>query len=121
MLGIVTTAHLSLDSRKFSILARLNESTVYTYTTLCEYLNNYCGVAGYTISLDANNYQIDIKIALSQKAKFAAIDEMLKRTLPANLVYTSEFMYNKHELFKGKTHAYLGAYKHEQIRNEVMS
>lgn len=120
MLGIVKKPTESLDDRKFNIIVQINEQLPYTMTALNKKLENLCGVGGYVIILSSAIYTIAIKVALTAKNNFYAVQEMMKRVLPCNLIYTVSIIYNQHETLAAFTHGQLAAYTHYELRNEVL-
>lgn len=121
MLGIVKKPSESLDDRKFNIIVQINEQLPYTMTALNKKLENLCGVGGYVITLSSAIYTISIKVALTAKNNFYAVQEMMKRVLPCNLIYTVSIIYNQHETLAAFTHGQLAAYTQSDIRNEVLT
>lgn len=121
MLGIIKKPTESLEDRKFNILVQINEQLPYTMTALNSKLENLCGVNGYVIILSSAIYTIAIKVALTAKNNFYAVQEMMKRILPCNLIYTVSIIYNQHETLAAFTHGQLAAYTHSDIRNEVLT
>ena len=121
ILGIVPKANDTLDVRKFSILTRINEQLPFTLVTLNEQLKTLCGEDGYDLKLDANNYTLSVKVALTAKSNLNDVDALLKRVVPANLVVNLSLKYNQHNVFSAYSHESLQAFTHEQLRNEVFN
>lgn len=121
MLGIVKKPTESLEDRKFNIIVQINEQLPYTMTALNNKLENLCGADGYVITLSSAIYTIAIKVALTAKNNFYAVQEMVKRILPCNLIYTVSIIYNQHETLAAFTHGQLAVYTHSDIRNEVLT
>lgn len=120
ILGITPKATDSLDVRRFSILARINEQIPFTLTTLKEQLESLCGEDSYDVNLDAPNYTLSVRIALTAESSFDDVKLFLKRVVPCNLIVDLSLKYNQHEQYKSFTHENLATYTHEQLRNEVM-
>ena len=120
ILGIIPKATDDLDVRKFSILARINESLPFTITTLHQQLTALCGENGYEVNLDANNYLLIVRVALTAESSFDAVDSLLKRVVPANLIIDISLMYNKHKHFGVYTHGGLEQFTHEQMRKVII-
>lgn len=120
ILGITPKGTDTLDDRRFRILTRINEDLPYTYQSLNQRLSNICGNNGYTITLNANTYTLNVKINLINKNNFSDIESMLDRVTPANLIVSLELLYNTHSTLAPYTHAQLAAYTHHQLRNEVL-
>lgn len=118
ILKITPKATHTLDERKFYILARLNEQLPYTLETLRNMLSFLCGEDGYTLKLNANNYVLTIKLALSNEHNVEAVEKLLVRVVPANLV-THVGLFNTHDILSGFTHEQFKAYTHKQVREET--
>lgn len=121
ILGIVPKATLTLNERKFTILTKINEQLPFTITTLKEQLKNLCGEDGYVLTLNGDNYTLDVKVALTAINNFEDVKSLLQRVVPANLVVTLSLKYNQQELLTKYTHEQLQAYTHYDLRNEVLN
>lgn len=120
MLKIVPFADDTLESRRFRVSNRWNESLPYTYRVLTNKLNQMCGNDGYTIDLNRDSYTLKIRIELTQKRMFEETKLMVRRICPANLVIDIELRYNQHKDFVALTHEQLRSYTHNQLRSEVI-
>lgn len=118
IIGLTPMDTDTLEERKFRIIAYINQSLPYTYRRLEQALTNLCG-DDYEIDLDADKYRIEIKLGLSNRNNFQAVKDVLYKMIPANLEQYVTIKYNRHEMFKPKTHGEMAAYTHYQLRNEV--
>lgn len=118
ILDIVPKGTEDLDTRRFRILARINEQLPYTYERLREQLSILCGEKGYTIELKNNEYTLIVRIEISAKKKFDEVWAMLKRVVPANLVLDVSLIYNQNSTVGRLTHGQLRVYTHDGVRNE---
>lgn len=121
ILGIVPKATHTLEERKFDILTRINEKLPFTITTLKEQLSTLCGADGYSVFLDNNKYLLKVQIALKAKNNFEAVNSLLKRIVPANMMILLSLKYNQNEVLSRYTHRQLQPFTHYQLRNEVLS
>ena len=121
MLNIVPKSVDTLEDRKFRILARLNEQLPYTFRSLDDRLITLCGQNGFTMELFNDIYTLKIRIELVVKGQYEAVEQLLKRIVPANLVIDLDLRYNQHEKLKNYTHGQLSAFTHSHIRNEVLT
>jgi hypothetical protein len=119
MLGIVPKTTHSLEDRRFAVLTRMNKQLPYTMRSLKQMLENLCGKDGYSVELDAINYILKVRIALSQRNNYNAVCEMLDDVVPANMIIDVSLMYNQNKKFASFTHEQMKAYTHYQLRNEV--
>lgn len=120
ILKIVPKASDTLDIRKFRILARFNEQLPYTFRTLQERLTTLCGKYGYTLELKNDIYTLKVRIELIVKGQYDAVDNLLRRITPANLIIDLDLRYNQHLTLAKFTHAQLAAYTHKQLKEEVI-
>ena len=119
MLGISPKGTDSLDERKFRILTLLNQELPYTMRKLEQALTNLCGADGYSITVNSAEYQVEVKLALSNENNRGEVEKILKKMIPANMVQIINIMYNSNTVLMQFTHAQLSAYTHEQLRSEV--
>ncbi len=121
MLHIVSMATESLETRRFRLLTRYNEQVPYTRPVLRNLLNTLLGENGYELTINTADKTLKIKIELTVKGMFEAVEQMIERITPQNMVITVELRYNQHSLLTKYTHAQLSAFTHEQLRNEVLT
>ena len=121
MLKISPKATDTLDERKFRILTRLNQELPYTLMRLKEALTTLCGADGFSIDLQADNYHIEVKLALGNHNNYQAVVDLLTKMIPANLTQYVQLMYNSHTMLSQFTHAQLATHTHEELRNEVLT
>lgn len=119
MLGISPKDTDTLDERRFRILTKLNQELPYTMTKLKEALTTLCGADGYFIDLEANEYHIVVKLALSNESNYQEVVKLLQKMVPANMIQTVMIMYNPHNILVPFTHEYLSAYTHDELKKEV--
>jgi hypothetical protein len=118
MFGVPIQPNATLDDRRYSIRATLNQASPFTICTLHKSLTDLCGADGYSCDLDAASYTITIQIALSRRNNYDAAEEMLRRILPCNLVLDLSLLYNQHSTLAHYTHAQLEEYTHYGLRND---
>lgn len=85
LLGVVPDAEETLESRKRRVLLYWNNAVPYTYRVLIAKLNTYCGINGYDIDMDLENYSISLSIY--GKTDISEIEQFLENALPQNIVY----------------------------------
>ncbi|CAI3542765.1 MULTISPECIES: putative phage tail protein [Clostridium] len=121
MLSIKPKNTETLDDRKFRLLSREIEKLPYTYRVLKNKLKALCGENGYTLNIDYENEIVDIKIELTSRKSFDEVELMTEKMIPLNMVINISLLYNQNSLLKKYTHKQLSAYKHSQLRNEVIN
>ena len=121
MLGISPNPTLSLNERKFQLQLKFNEQLPYTLRALNQKLETVCGPGEFDIELVSSEYRLMVKVGLTSKQNLQAIQEMMERMVPCNLIWTVTLKYNQHETLAQYTHEHLGQYTHEQLRNEVLT
>lgn len=117
ILNIFPKATETLDSRKFTILTRINEQLPFTITTLKEQLKTLCGEDGYEVTMD--DAGVHVGVALTAKSNYNDVNALLKRVVPANMVVDLSLKYNQHSMYETYTHGALQTFTHAQIRNGV--
>ena len=118
-LGILPKDTDTLDERKFRILTKLNQELPYTLRKLEQALTNLCGVDGYHVELNAAQYRIEVKLALSNENNIGEVEKILKKMIPANMIQEINIMFNSHNTLMRFTNAQLSAYTHDQMRKDV--
>lgn len=121
MLNITPKDTDTLDERKFRILTRLNQELPYTMTRLKEALTNLCGADGFSIDLQANQYHIEIKLALGHHGNYQEVVDLLTKMIPANMTQYVKVMFNTHQMVGLYRHMDLAPYTHNQVRSEVLN
>ena len=121
MLKLTPKATDSLEDRRFRIHAVLNRDTPYTMRGLNQQLSALCGADGYSTELDADNYSLSVKVALTAKEQFEEVQNFLARVIPANILTKVTLKYNQHTTIGAFTHEQLAEFTHEQLRNEVLA
>lgn len=120
IISITPNPTSSLQERKLTILAKMNERLPYTFRILKERLDSICGTDGYTMTLSNDTYTLTIRVQLSGKTAFPVVNQMVSQVVPANMLIDISLEYNKHQAFSGLTHAQLSAYTHANLREEVI-
>jgi len=120
ILKIVPKATYTLEERRFTIIALLSKQLPYTMRMLEIMLTELCGADGYEINLDANTYNLEVRIALTAINNFNDVDLMLKLICPANLIIALSVIFNQHFKLKQFKHGELKSWTHYQLRNEVL-
>lgn len=120
MLEIAALDDDSLENRRFRVLSRWNNAIPYTEQVLRNRMDTLCGADGYSLEIQNQEYRIKIRVALKSKKNYKMVEEMLKETVPANMVLDLSLLYNQHKTLKQFTHRQLSAYTGKQIRNEVL-
>lgn len=121
ILNITPMGTDSLEDRRFRIAAYINADIPYTYRQLENMIENLCGSNGYTMELNNNDYKLIVRIAISVSKQFSEVEKLLKRVVPANILIDLELLYNQYKNYKSKTYGQLSAYKHKQLREDVIN
>lgn len=118
--GLTPTPSETLEERKFNLLVKINEQLPYSLYALKEKLSNLCGEDGYFVTLSHQSYTLDIRLALAQASNFTAVEEMVNRVVPCNLICTVTMLYNQHSQYTQYTHSQLSSYTHSSLKSEVL-
>ena len=116
--GIIPKGTDTLDERRFVILSKMNEQPPYTMAALENVLDALCGKGGYSLHMNANDYELTVKLEMGNENNFAAVVELLNRILPANIVRNVS-LYNTYDMLRSFTHGQLARYTHEEIRTTL--
>ena len=119
ILGITPKGTYTLDERRFNVLARMNEQLPYTMKQLHSSLTSLCGEEGYSLKLNADAYELIIKLALANENNIEAVESLLYKMLPANIV-KNVMMFNTYTILADFTHEQLAAYTHKGVREEIL-
>lgn len=120
MLGLQVSDSDTLETRIFRVLARYQEQAPYTYRQLKIILDSLLGPDNYVMERNVAEKWLTVKIELTVKRQFEAVEETLERMVPQNMILTVELRYNQHSTLARFTHAQLAAYTHLQLREEVL-
>lgn len=120
ILGIIPQKTLTLEERRFTVLSRINEQLPYTFRTLDMSLKSLCGEGGYSVYLNADEYTLIVKVALTAKKSYEDVKKLLEKSVPANMVIKVSLIYNTNEVLHNFKHKDLTKYTHRQLRNEVL-
>lgn len=110
----------SIETRRFRILTRYQEQPPYSYKVLKQLLDSLLGEGQYLLERNVAEKWIKVRLELTVKRQFEAVEVMLERITPQNMLLTIELRYNQHVLLKKYTHAQLKAFTHKQMREEVL-
>ena len=121
MLGISPKSTDTLDERRFSVVAKMNQELPYTMRKLMQFLTNLCGEGSYSVEINAAEYKVTVKLGLASKNNYGEVEKILKKMIPANMIQSVEIMYNSNATLTQLTHNQLSAYTHEQLRSEVFT
>lgn len=120
MLKLVSGESETIETRRFRILTRYQEQAPYTYKVLKQILDSLLGEEQYELTRNVAEKWLKVKMELTVKRQFEAVEVMLERITPQNMILTVELRYNQHVLLRKYTHAQLAAFTHRQIREDVI-
>lgn len=121
MLKINVPASDDLETRRFRLLTRFREQSPYTWKVLHQLLDSLLGEEHYELTRNATEKWIKVKLELTVKGQFEAVELMLERITPQNMLLTVELRYNQHITLANFTHQQLSSLTHQQLREEVIS
>jgi len=114
--GITSKGTDTLDERKFRILAKFNEYIPYTWNALTNMLDSLLGLDGYEKERIPREFNVLVRVGLSNAKKFDAVKELLDRIIPVNMTIDLTILYNRHYEVGVYRHEFLSGYTHEEIR-----
>ena len=120
IMGIVPKGTDTLEVRRFRLQARKQEKLPYTKWTLPEQLAALCGDDGYSLNIDHTARKISVRVALTVKGMYDAVELLLLKQRPANMVIDLSLLYNQWLVLAAKTWDELSTKTWYQVRNEVV-
>ena len=120
LLGIIVPENATLEDRRIAIIARLNVRMPYTKRVLKRFLDNLVGTDGYTMSIDYANHKVTIKIELKRRNQVNAVNELLRKVLPANMLYDLQIRFNQWYMLTKFTYAELAQMTCYNLKNSPM-
>lgn len=95
ILGIKPLDTDTLDDRRMRVLSKWYDVYPYTDIDLKRRLDQLCGADGYTMEMDYTNQVLKVRLALTQKAQYMAVTELLEAIVPCYIILDIDIMYNK--------------------------
>lgn len=120
MLGVSPNAMDTAVKRRQVVLLRLSEQLPFTIRRLVEMLALVAPEDQYYIELFPAEYMLRVRLSLIGKSYFRTLQDVLERTLPANLLLDLDLLYNRYGYLVGMTHGELSALHHHDLREEVI-
>ncbi|WP_431030135.1 putative phage tail protein [Lysinibacillus sp. LZ02] len=111
----------SIETRRFRLLTRYQEQAPYTNKVLKQLLDSLLGEGKYTYERNVADKWIKVRLELSVKGQFEAVELMLERITPQTMILEVTLRYNQHSTLVRYTHAQLAAFTHKQLREDVMT
>lgn len=121
MLKLVAGESETIETRRFRILTRYQEQAPYSYKVLNQLLDSLLGEGKYTLERNVAEKWLKVKLELTVKRQFEAVELMLERVTPQNMLLTVELRYNQHSMLARYTHAQLAAFTHQYLREDVLN
>ncbi len=119
VLALDSNPALTLDERRYRVLARIRLRMVVTLRKLQEQLAQVTD-EGATVSIDYAHRILTVQLALRSKHNHSTVDQLLRETMPANLVVVIEQLYNRWADYSGITWRAMAAKTWRQMREEVI-
>lgn len=120
MLKLNVPATDTIETRRFRLLSRYQEQAPYTNKVLKQLLDSLLGEGKYYYERNVAEKWLTVKLELTVKGQFEAVDLMLERITPQNMILTVELRYNQYSKLAQYTHAQLAAFTHHQLREDVI-
>lgn len=110
----------TIETRRFGLMARYQEQAPYTNKVIRQLLDSLLGEGRYTFERNTAEKWIKVRLELTVKGQFEAVEMMLERVSPQNMVLHVTLRYNQHSTLARYTHAQLAAFTHKQLREDVL-
>ncbi|WP_339212905.1 putative phage tail protein [Solibacillus sp. FSL W8-0372] len=120
MLKLNVPATDTIETRRFRLLSRYQEQAPYTNKVLKQLLDSLLGEGKYYYERNVAEKWLKVKLELTVKGQFEAVELMLERIIPQNMILTVELRYNQYSKLAQYTHAQLATFTHQQLREEVI-
>lgn len=120
MLKLNVPATDTIETRRFRLLSRYQEQAPYTHKVLKQLLDSLLGEGKYYYERNIAEKWITVKLELTVKGQFEAVELMLERITPQNMILTVELRYNQYSKLAQYTHAQLATFTHRQLREDVI-
>lgn len=119
VLGLPLNPALSLDERRYAVLAKLRMRALITLKKLAEQLNQITD-EGATVDVDYGLRTIKVQLALHSKNNHATVLALLREMIPANMIISLNQLYNRWSDYHSITWAGLSAKTWRQMREEII-
>lgn len=120
ILGIKPLDTDTLEDRRMRVLSKWYDVYPYTDTDLKRRLDQLCGVDGYTMEMDYANQVLKVRLALTQKAQYMAVTELLEAIVPCYIILDIDIMYNKWKDFAPYKWSEKSTLTWQQAKEEVI-
>lgn len=122
MLGISEKLGEDIEELRQRVLFRWNEHCPYTYYTLLNWLDGFCGAENYTCSLWYHEYRLQIILELKKKILQKEVNDVVRRMIPANLILEVFLRYNRYIDVKGILYSKLkeSMYRYQDIKENEL-
>lgn len=121
MLKLNVPATDTIETRRFRLLSRYQEQAPYTNKVLKQLLDSLLGEGKYYYERNVAEKWLTVKLELTVKGQFEAVELMLERITPQNMILKVELRYNQHIMLTRYTHAQLAAFTHKHLREDVLN
>lgn len=118
ILGAFPKTTDTLESRRFHIISRINETRPFTIPQLKNILQTLCGENNYSVKV--SECTLIIRIGLTSKNNFNDVEALIQKIAPANMMVDLSLAYNQHQSLRPMTHTQLATMTHSDIRNEII-
>lgn len=120
MIGISYLSDDTLDQRRFRILSYLSVRLPYTYRQLQNILESLYGKNGFLTYLFSNEYNLVVRLSLSNERNYNTACSMLRPIVPANLTI-NVYMFNPHRVLHLYQHKELHKHTHYGVRTDLLT
>jgi hypothetical protein len=121
LLDITPRAGMSLDERRNVVLFRLGELLPFTMKRMEELLNLVVPAGEYVLELVPEEYLLHVGLRLSGKSYLSALQEALRRILPANIAFDLQLLYNTHGMLAASKYGEIAKLTHKALREDILA
>ena len=120
LLGLLPGNNAGKEERLQAIFFRLNEQLPFTFARLRQLIALIVPENEYSIEFFDEEKRFVIRLSLYCKKVERLLSDLLRRTLPANILWELAWFYNKHLFLQRYTYGELSSFTHYYIREETL-
>lgn len=120
MLQLLAGETEEIETRRFRILSRYQEQAPYSYIALKRMLDTLLGEGKYAMDRNVAEKWLKVKLELTVKRQFEAVEVLLERVTPQDMLLSVTLRYNQWGTVKVKTWGELKNRTWREVKEEVI-
>lgn len=110
----------SVETRRERIISELIGSLPYTFNNVQNFMTLIFGEGNVTLQYGTEEYTLDVLFNIYAIKHIPTAKKILKKVLPANVVFNCIPVYNTHKALSKHIHKKLATHKHNDLREAVI-